>query len=442
MDQERGPGGMRQRSLPAILRPLRHAAYRRLAAGSLVSLFGDGVFLVALPLQVYAISNIPTAMAVVGAVWTTSQLLMLLVGGWAVDRFERRRIMIAADLLRGAALLGAGALSLNGSLELWHFGVVGAVVGASNAFFNPAMTSIVPDLLPTGELARANAFLGVARPAMVRLLGPAAGGLLVGTFGTGPAFLVDAGTFLVSAALLSRLPRRTADIDADAAASPPGSLRTVAEGLRFVRSHRWCWVWLIASAAGLLAFTGPVDMLLPYVVKNDLGLTQRQAAYFLGAVLAAGGGGSVLMALLVGQRGIPRRAMTAMYLAQALGIALLAMYGAMRSLWQGVLAAVLLNAMFTFTDIVWTTTLQRQVPRRLLGRVSSLDWMAALGAMPLSFVVAGRLAEVSGAREVLLAASGVGAGVVLVLMMVPGARSPEGLEPAAALTPALRDESR
>src|SRR5688500_14830084 len=88
------------RSLPGILRPLRHRGYRRLAFGSLVSLFGDGLFLVALPLQVYEISNVPTAMGVVGAVWTGSQLSMLLVGGWAVDRFDRRRIMIVADLIR------------------------------------------------------------------------------------------------------------------------------------------------------------------------------------------------------------------------------------------------------------------------------------------------------------------------------------------------------
>lgn len=437
---DRGTGEVPARPLPAILRPLRHSSYRRLAAGSLVSLFGDGLFLVALPLQVYEISNVPTAMAVVGAVWTASQLLMLAFGGWAVDRFERRRIMIAADLLRGGALGAAGLLSLTGSMALWHFGVVGALVGASNAFFNPAATSIVPDLLPDDELARANAFLGVARPAMVRLLGPAVGGLLVGTAGAGVAFLVDAGTFVVSAALLSRIPRVPSAATEAMARGPVNSLRAVGEGVAFVRANRWCWVWFVASAAGLLAFTGPVDMLLPYVVKNDLGLSQRDAAFFLGAVLAAGGAGSVLMALLVGQRGLPDRAMTAMYLAEALGVALLAAYGAMRTLWQGLVAAVLLNAMFTFSDIAWTTTLQRRVPRRLLGRVSSLDWMAALAAMPVSFVVAGRVAEVAGAREVLLGASAVGAVVVLALMVVPGARAPEeGAVPAVA---ALRDESR
>ena len=409
------------RTLPGILRPLRDRAYRRLAFGSLVSLFGDGLFLVALPLQVYAISNVPTAMAVVGAVWTASQLSMLVLGGWTVDRFDRRMVMIVADLVRAGALMTAATLSMSGNLELWHFCVVGAAVGACNAFFNPAATSIVPDLVPDADLARANAFLGLARPMMVRLLGPAAGGLLVGIAGPGPAFLVDGATFLASAALLAGIPSRPRTAEAQDG-EVRGSFRAALEGFRYVRSQRWCWVWLLASAVGLLAFTGPVDMLLPYVVKNDLALSQRQAAFFLGTVLAAGGVGSVVMALLVGQRGLPDRALTKMYMAQALGIALLSVYGAMTALWQGMFAAVMLGGMFTFTDIVWTTTLQRRVPRRLLGRVSSLDWMAALGAMPVSFVVAGHLATRQGAREVLLAASAAGAALVLGLMVIPGAR--------------------
>lgn len=433
------PSGSRGRALPAIIRPLHHRDYRYLAAGSLVSLFGDGLFLVALPLQVYAISNVPTAMAVVGAVWTASQLAMLLVGGWAVDRFERRRIMIVADVVRAVALIAVGVLSLSGDLVLGHFLLLGAIVGGSNAFFNPAATSIVPDLLPEDELARANAFFGVARPCMVRLLGPAAGGLLVGLAGPGPGFVVDGATFLISALLLARISSQKVQRSSESVIEELPAANGVAEGWRYVRANRWCGVWLATSAIGLLAFTGPVDMLLPFVVKNGLGLTERQAAFFLGAVLASGGVGAVLMALYVGQRGLPRRAMTAMYVTQAIGVALLAVYGVMGALWQAVLAAVVLNAMFAFTDIVWTTTLQRRVPRRLLGRVSSLDWMASLGAMPLSFMVVGGLAASYGAREVLVVGAFAGALMVLGMMFVPGARDPDlqadGDEPVPVAVP-------
>lgn len=412
------------RPVPRILGPLRQRDYRYLATGSLVSLLGDGVFLVALPLQVYAISNVPTAMAVVGAVWTASQLLMLLVGGWASDRFERRRVMVVADAVRAVSLGTIGVLSVTGAIALWHVCVLGALVGAANAFFNPSATSIVPDLLPDDELAHANAFLGVARPAMVRLAGPALGGIVVGAAGPGSAFLLDAGTFLLSALLLTRIGRRPRP-EPVPAGGLGSSVQSVREGLQFVRSQRWCWVWLVGSGLGLIAFTGPVDMLLPYIVKNDMAMTDSQAAYFLGAVLACGGLGSVLMALIVGTRGLPKRSLTAMYLAQAAGIATLSVYGLMSALWQAIAAALLLNAMFAFTDIAWTTTLQRRVPRRLLGRVSSLDWLTSLGMMPLSFLVAGTLAQSFGAREVLLAGAALASVMMLALMMVPGARAPE-----------------
>jgi MFS family permease len=419
--------------LPRILHPLRRREYRYLAGGTLISLFGDGVFLVALPLQVYELSNVPTAMALVGGVWTVSQLGMLLVGGWASDRFERRRLMVAADLVRAVALAVLGVLSLTGGIRLWHFALLGAVVGASNAFFNPSATSIVPDLLAEEDLARANAFLGVARPAMVRLLGPAAGGLLVGLAGPGPAFLLDAATFVLSALLLMRIPlSRAQAVDDPGLAS---SLRSVREGLSFVRRQRWCWVWLLSGALGLIAFTGPADMLLPYVVKNDLGLAQREAAVFLGTVLAAGGLGSVLMAVLVGIRGLPRQTMTAMYGAQALGVAALAGYGVMTRLWHAVLAALLLNAMFTFTDIAWTTALQREVPRRLLGRVSSLDWLMSIGMMPVSFALVGGLALQFGARNVLVVGGGLAAAGILGLMLVPGAREPDRRQAMDVLDP-------
>jgi MFS family permease len=405
-----------------ILAPLRHDRdFRFLTLGALPSLLGDGIFLVALPLQVYALSNVPTAMAVVGVIWASAQLSMLLIGGWASDRFERRLIMFAADVARGTALIALGALSLSGNLELWHLWVVGALVGACNAFFNPALQSIVPDLVADERLPQANAFLGMARPAMSRLLGPAIGGVIVGGAGAGAAFVVDGLTFGLSALFLLRIARRPAA----GGGGSGGALREVAEGFRYVRSQRWLWLWLLAAAVGLLAFTGPVDMLLPFILRNDMGLTESQAAYSLGVILAVGGVGSVTVSAFVGQLDLPRRFVTAMYLVEAGAVALLAVYGLMTSVWHALAAAFLLNAAFAFTDIAWITLLQRAVPRRLLGRVSSVDWLTSLGLMPLSFAVAGPLAAAFGARQVLVVGAVAGSALLLALMLVPGAREPE-----------------
>ena len=418
-----------------ILRPLRHRDYRFLVGGALVSLFGDGVFIVALPLQVYALSNIPTAMAMVGLVWTGAQVSMLLVGGWASDHFERRRLMMAADVVRAVAMGVIGVLSVIGALALWHLLILGALVGASNAFFNPAASSIVPDLIPDSDLPQANAFFGTARPAMARLLGPAAGGAIVGAAGPGGAFLLDAVTFALSAVLLARMRNQPAAVELAADRSLASTLAGVREGLGFVRSHRWCWVWLVGALFGLLAYTGPVDMLLPFILRNEMGLTPSQAAYYLGAVLAFGGVGSITMSLLVGQLDLPRRFVTTMYLAEIAGVGMLAIYGFMTAVWQAILASLILNSMFAYADIAWITLLQRHVPRRLLGRVSSVDWLTSLGLLPLSFAVAGPLAATFGSRSVLIAGSLLGVLIIAGLMFVPGARDPQDADTEASPQP-------
>jgi len=418
-----------------ILRPLRHRDYRFLVRGALVSLFGDGVFIVALPLQVYALSNIPTAMAMVGLVWTGAQVSMLLVGGWASDHFERRRLMMAADVVRAVAMGVIGVLSVIGALALWHLLILGALVGASNAFFNPAASSIVPDLIPDSDLPQANAFFGTARPAMARLLGPAAGGAIVGAAGPGGAFLLDAVTFALSAVLLARMRNQPAAVELAADRSLASTLAGVREGLGFVRSHRWCWVWLVGALFGLLAYTGPVDMLLPFILRNEMGLTPSQAAYYLGAVLAFGGVGSITMSLLVGQLDLPRRFVTTMYLAEIVGVGMLAIYGFMTAVWQAILASLILNSMFAYADIAWITLLQRHVPRRLLGRVSSVDWLTSLGLLPLSFAVAGPLAATFGSRSVLIAGSLLGVLIIAGLMFVPGARDPQDADTEASPQP-------
>ncbi|MGH3665936.1 MAG: MFS transporter, partial [Egibacteraceae bacterium] len=126
---------MSGRPTRGVLAPLRHRDYRLLAVGSLASLLGDGFFRVAIAAQVYAIHNDPRALSAVAVVWMGAQVLLLPVGGWATDRFERRRVMIVADLWRGAAMLTIGLLSVAGHLQLWQLLILGGCFGAGNAFF-------------------------------------------------------------------------------------------------------------------------------------------------------------------------------------------------------------------------------------------------------------------------------------------------------------------
>src|SRR5688572_4756828 len=100
--------------------------------------------------------------------------------------------MIGADIIRATAIGLLGILSLGGVIELWHVVALIAFVGLGDAFFNPAATAIVPDLLPDELLPQANALQGLVRPLTIRLIGPALGGFVVAIFGAGTAFIVDA----------------------------------------------------------------------------------------------------------------------------------------------------------------------------------------------------------------------------------------------------------
>src|SRR5262245_25356619 len=184
-----------------ILLPLRHRDFRLLWSGMTVSLLGDGITTIALAWQAYELSNAPTAFSLIGFTMTVPHVILLLVGGAVSDRFDRRKVMVVADLLRMLAVAALGVLSVSGAIQIWHMMAIAAVYGAGTAFFGPAFDAIVPELVPTDELTAANSLDQFVRPAAFRMLGPAIGGWLIAIFGhPGPAFLLDGATFAISIA--------------------------------------------------------------------------------------------------------------------------------------------------------------------------------------------------------------------------------------------------
>ncbi len=163
----------------AMLGPLRVRDFRLLWTGMMVSLLGDGVFYVAMAWQVYELSDAPTALSLVGLAMSLSQVVFLLLGGVASDRFDRRRVMLAADLLRAVVIGILGLLAVADSLQLWHLVILSSIYGMGAGFFGPAFDAIVPDLVPDQLLAQANSLDQILRPTALRLAGPALGGWLI-----------------------------------------------------------------------------------------------------------------------------------------------------------------------------------------------------------------------------------------------------------------------
>ncbi len=402
-----------------ILRPLAIRDFALLWTGAAVSLLGDGVYIVAIAWQVYELSDRPTALSLVGVAWTLPMAAFLLVGGVVSDRFDRRRIMIATDLLRAVAVSAIAALSLTGSIQLWHLFLLASVFGTGDAFFGPAFNATVPQIVPQRMLVEANSLDQFVRPFMMALAGPAIGGLAVAAFGVGAAFALDAGSFFLSALAISLMSSRLrVDRTEEEPTSPLADLR---EGLRFVRAHAWLWGTLLGAAISLLAFWGPVEVLVPFRIKNDLG----GGADDFGLVLAAGGIGAILAAVVMAQLGLPRKHMTFMYVMWAIGCLGIAGLAFATVLWQAMASSFIQQALFASGLIVWGTLIQTLVPGRLLGRVTSLDWLVSTSLVPISFALTGPVAAAVGAQATLAGAGVIAAVATLACLFIPGIRDTE-----------------
>ena len=416
-----------------LLTPLRRRDFRVLWAGMTISLIGDGAFLVAMTWQVYAISNAPRALAMAGIAMTVPTILLLLFGGVVTDRFDRRKVLIMADVIRGIAVAVMAVLSLTGTLELWHVMVLVAFYGAGQAFFGPAFDAIVPSLLPESELAQANSLDQLVRPIAFRLIGPALGGWMIAGLGVGTAFALDAVSFVASVAAV--LAMRAPAIGGAVASS--SVIHDIRQGLGFVRANVWLWGTLVSAAIAYLAFLGPTEVLLPYVVKNDLGGDAGQ----LGMVFAVGGLGSVIAAFVMGGVGYPRRSITVIYATWTLATLAVCGYGLATAWWQLMVVSFAFNALETAGTIVWATMKQRHVPASLLGRVSSLDWLISIGLLPVSFALTGPIAGQIGAQATLIAAGLVGTAATAAALFLPGMRDIERAAPVTALEPAAASDA-
>jgi MFS family permease len=168
------------------------------------------------------------------------------------------------------------------------------------------------------------------------------------------------------------------------------------------------------------------------VIKNKLQLGPEA----LGLIFAFGGIGSLVMSVLIGVVGLPRKRVTVMYVAWALGVGATALYGAMTSLWQALAISFLLQASFMLGQVIWTTMLQQLVPRELLGRVSSLDWLMSIGLVPVSYALTGPVSGALGPDMTLILAGLLGSLFMFGLLFVPGVRDPERMPPPRQADPA------
>ena len=399
-----------------MLRLLRNRDLALMLSGQAISTVGDGIFAVALAWRVYQSYSSPAALSVVGIAFFVPRLLVTILGGVLSDRFERRWTMVVADAGRALAVGLLATVSLGPHQELVAIIILVAFQGIAGSLFGPAESALLPEIVASDDLARANSLRTVINPLAFGVIGPALGGGLIANSGTAIAFWFDASTYVVSVVTLllmrSRPPIRKEQ--------HPSVLAAARQGIDYVASRPWLWGPVVTSSVAQLLYAGPNQALVPYLVKFEL----HAPAGALGLVFAAGGLGTMTAGLVISRLPRPRHFITAMVLGWALGIASLAIVGLAQTVWQAAVGVFVWNLFLWSGEILWLTLLGLTVPNSIRGRVSSIDFLGSYWMIPLSMALTGPIASLLGARTVLVGAGVCGGLAVLLTLLIPNVHRP------------------
>ncbi len=401
--------------MPLVPRALRHRDYALLWSGQTVSVLGDGIYTVAVALEALRVSDHASTLATVEAARILPNALLLIFAGALVDRLPRRLVVLAADVLRGGAVVALTLLILAHALNVTELVGLSAAVGVGDAFFYPAYQAIMPELLPEELLTQGNAFNSASQTMGLSFLGPAVGGVMVAVGGTAVAFAVDAGTFAVSAACLvfmSHVP--------PPAPSGRSMVADARQGIRWTIRQRWLWFGIMAAGVANFAGFSPAAVTIPLLVRDVL--HQGPAAY--GATFAAAGAGGLAAAVVAGRLGSPRRRMTAIWIAWAAASAGLAGVGLAPDVFVVAGFGAVTFFGLTYGNLLWGTLMQAAVPADMLGRASSVDWLFSICLSPLGLIFAGVLSGAIGVRDTVLLGAGV-SGASCLVVFIPGVRDPD-----------------
>jgi predicted MFS family arabinose efflux permease len=413
------------------LAPLRERNFALLWIGQTVSVAGNGMFTIALPLVVLRFTHSPLDLALVFVARTIPSIILLLIGGTVVDRLSRRAVMLASDATCGLVLAVLTILVVTHSERLWAFLALAVILGGASAFFRPASTAIVRDLLPEDLLMPANSLSSLSESLAQFLVGPILGGVLVAAVGAAWAFGFDAATFVVSAACLAMMRNIT---EVRAAKERVG--RGMAEGLRYCRSQPWLWWSMLALGLANLACFAPSTLFAPLIVEDAF----HSGSVAFGIMVAAIGCGGAVTSVIAGRLPPPRRPVTAMWAAWIAAGILTAGVGLSPWLWLADVFFGLGWSMVYYGNIVWFTALQARTPATLLGRVSSVDWLLSLSLTPLGTLIASAAVLALGIRPTVLI-GGLIAAAAGAILLIPGVAAsdkagitgpPEALVPTTA----------
>jgi len=403
----REPGLIRR--LAVDLTPLRrHPAFRRLFVGQTISTFGSEIAAVAAPFQLYQLTHSTLQVGLLSLCELFPLLTLTIVGGAIADAVDKRKLLLVTEVLLAFVALG---FAFNASLDQPRVWAIYVLVTVAMSIFSlgvAGMNSVIPRLVEQSELSAAIAIENVYG-STTNVAGPALGGVLIAVLGLKGAYVLDAATFTASLWSVWRLPKLAPAHDAERP-----SLRTIAEGFRFVRKKK-VLLGMFLTDSNAMVFGMP-RALFPALALNRF----HGGAGVLGLMYAAPYAGALAASLVSGWIGHVRRQGLYVAIAAALWGVAIAAFGFAETLWLALLLLAAAGAADNVSAVLRGTILWTVTPDPLRGRVSGIEFAQVAATPALGNVEAGLVASLTTVRfSIVSGGLACVAGTFLIALAVP-----------------------
>ncbi len=401
---------------------LKNRNFRMLWIGEGISLLGDQFYMIALPWLVLSLTGNALAVGIVMAMAGIPRALFMLVGGALTDRFTPHRLMINSNLARMVLTALLAALMATNLIQLWMLYISALLFGLADAFFFPAQTSIVPQLIGKDQLQQGNAM--IQGTAMLSLfVGPVIAGALISrldggvnhsTFGIALAIAIDSLSFIASVAMLNLMRIENGNVHAEK--DEKGIIASIREGLLYMWNDRVLKIVFPITVGLNILINGPFAVGIPVVARTRF--TEGAAAF--GLIMSLFGCGALLGIALASMLPKPTKktlGTISLSVLSVMGIGLMVI-GVSPTMYVAAVSALVMGTANGYANINMITWLQQKVAPEMTGRVMSLVMFAAVGLNPISNALAGVLIGLN--VTVLL----VSAGLLMTLFTLSAAFSP------------------
>jgi len=358
--------------------------YLLLWQGHFVSALGDVVYQIALGFWILAMTGSTALMGILMAASTIPRVILAPFAGVAVDRSNRKHLIVLTDAVRGVAVVLVGWAAMTGNAQIWMVFAAGVIIGLGAAFFNPSVSSVFPDIVAREKLVQANSIFAMIR-AGSGILGNSLGGVLYTILGAPLMFLLNGISYLVSAGTETFM--RIPVIHKDRA--PSHFVSDLKEGLRFVWSSPGLRFLLLA--AGVLYFFFSVAMILFIPLFQQ---TEWLGPARYGILMASHTGAMIVgMATMASIRIPSERRLVLFAISNVLFVVPLAVFSFFGSFWPMIVCAVFAGYFNAILNVLIQSVIQLGVPQNLRGKVFGMLETLTQGLTPLGMALGGVLGE-------------------------------------------------